>query len=78
MNNTNPPALEVRNLGKSFGKTEVLRGISFTLERGAVLALIGSSGGGKTTRKMNAPAAAVKRPASPVPQMLLPNTMPGK
>lgn len=49
MNNTNPPALEVRNLDKSFGKTEVLRGISFTLERGAVLALIGSSGGGKTT-----------------------------
>ena len=49
MNNTNPPVLEVRNLGKSFGKTEVLRGISFTLERGAVLALIGSSGGGKTT-----------------------------
>ena len=49
MNNTNPPALKVRNLGKSFGKTEVLRGISFTLERGAVLALIGSSGGGKTT-----------------------------
>lgn len=49
MNNTNLPALEVRNLGKSFGKTEVLRGISFTLERGAVLALIGSSGGGKTT-----------------------------
>lgn len=49
MNNTNPSALEVRNLGKSFGKTEVLRGISFTLERGAVLALIGSSGGGKTT-----------------------------
>lgn len=49
MNNTNPPALEVRNLGKSIGKTEVLRGISFTLERGAVLALIGSSGGGKTT-----------------------------
>lgn len=49
MNNTNSPALEVRNLGKSFGKTEVLRGISFTLERGAVLALIGSSGGGKTT-----------------------------
>ena len=53
MNNTNPPALEVRNLGKSFGKTEVLRGISFTLERGAVLALIGSSGGGKTTLLRN-------------------------
>ena len=45
MNNTNPPALEVRNLGKSFGKTEVLRGISFTLERGAVLAALEPLGG---------------------------------
>ncbi len=49
MNNTTPPTLEVRGLGKSFGKTEVLRDISFSLERGAVLAMIGSSGGGKTT-----------------------------
>lgn len=41
--------LEVNNLRKSFGKTEVLKGISFTLEKGEVLAVIGSSGGGKTT-----------------------------
>ena len=61
MNNTNPPALEVRNLGKSFGKTEVLRGISFTLERGAVLALIGSSGGGKTTLRREAEVRAARR-----------------
>ena len=41
--------LEVNNLYKSFGKTEVLRGIDFSMERGEVLSIIGSSGGGKTT-----------------------------
>ncbi len=41
--------LEVRNLRKSFGKTEVLRGIDFQMERGEVVAIIGASGGGKTT-----------------------------
>lgn len=41
--------LEVSNLKKRFGKTEVLKGIDFSLEKGEVLAIIGSSGGGKTT-----------------------------
>lgn len=41
--------LEVKNIKKSFGKTEVLKGISFSLEKGEVLAVIGASGGGKTT-----------------------------
>ncbi|MBQ9079638.1 MAG: amino acid ABC transporter ATP-binding protein [Clostridia bacterium] len=41
--------LEVNNICKSFGSTEVLRGISFSLEKGEVLAIIGSSGSGKTT-----------------------------
>ena len=41
--------LEVTNIKKSFGKTEVLKGISFSLEEGQVLAIIGSSGSGKTT-----------------------------
>ncbi len=41
--------LNVCNLKKSFGNTEVLRDISFSLERGEVLAIIGSSGSGKTT-----------------------------
>ena len=41
--------LEVRNITKSFGKTDVLKGISFDLNEGSVLSIIGSSGSGKTT-----------------------------
>ena len=41
--------LKVENIQKSFGKTQVLRDISFSLEKGEVLAIIGSSGSGKTT-----------------------------
>ncbi len=41
--------LTVENIRKSFDKTDVLEGISFSLEKGEVLAIIGSSGSGKTT-----------------------------
>ena len=41
--------LEVKNLKKNFGSTDVLKGVSFSLEQGQVLAIIGSSGSGKTT-----------------------------
>ena len=41
--------LEVKDLKKSFGKTDVLKGVSFNLEKGEVLSIIGSSGSGKTT-----------------------------
>ena len=41
--------LEVRSLKKSFGATEVLKDISFSMEKGQVLSIIGSSGSGKTT-----------------------------
>lgn len=39
--------LEVKNIKKSFGKTEVLKGIDFSIEKGKVLSIIGSSGSGK-------------------------------
>jgi len=41
--------LEVSNISKSFGNTEVLKDINFTLEESQVLSIIGSSGSGKTT-----------------------------
>ena len=41
--------LEVKNLKKQFGNTRVLHGIDFSMEKGEVIAVIGSSGGGKTT-----------------------------
>lgn len=41
--------LEVNNINKKFGQNEVLKGISFSLEQGEVLSIIGSSGSGKTT-----------------------------
>ncbi|MBE6591006.1 MAG: amino acid ABC transporter ATP-binding protein [Ruminococcaceae bacterium] len=41
--------LEVKDIRKSFGKAQILKGISFDLEKGEVLSIIGSSGSGKTT-----------------------------
>ena len=41
--------LEVQNLTKSFSGTKVLKGLSFSLEKGQALAVVGSSGNGKTT-----------------------------
>jgi polar amino acid transport system ATP-binding protein len=41
--------LEIKNLKKQFGATRVLHGIDFSMEKGEVVAVIGSSGGGKTT-----------------------------
>ena len=41
--------LQVNNIKKNFGDTQVLKGVSFSLEQGQVVAIIGSSGSGKTT-----------------------------
>ncbi len=41
--------LEVEHISKTFEHTQVLKDISFSLEKGEVLSIIGSSGSGKTT-----------------------------
>ena len=41
--------LEAYDLKKHFNKVEVLKGITFSLEQGEILSIIGSSGSGKTT-----------------------------
>ena len=45
--------LEVKNIEKSFGKVDVLKGISFDLNEGKVISIIGSSGSGKTRDTSN-------------------------
>jgi len=42
-------AIEVRDLKKSYGDLEALRGINFTINRGEIFALLGPNGAGKTT-----------------------------
>ncbi|KIT17825.1 ABC transporter ATP-binding protein [Jannaschia aquimarina] len=46
---TATPAIEVRDLHKSFGDLEVLKGVSMTARDGDVVTLIGASGSGKST-----------------------------
>ncbi|MBK1635276.1 ATP-binding protein [Rhodovulum adriaticum] len=49
MTDTLPPVLEIRDLHKSYGALEVLKGVSVTARKGDVVSLIGSSGSGKST-----------------------------
>lgn len=49
MKTDTPPVLEIRDLHKSYGALEVLKGVDLVAERGHVVSLIGSSGSGKST-----------------------------
>ena len=46
---TPSPLVEVKNLHKSFGKLEVLKGVDLSIQKGDVVAIIGPSGCGKST-----------------------------
>jgi len=46
---TNEPMIVARDLHKRFGSHEVLRGVSLTVGKGEVVAVIGPSGSGKST-----------------------------
>lgn len=41
--------IEVRDLHKSFGTLEVLKGVDLTVEKGEIVSIVGKSGAGKTT-----------------------------
>ena len=43
------PMVSVKNLHKSFGELEVLKGVSFDVMKGEVICIIGPSGSGKST-----------------------------
>ena len=43
------PLLQIRNLRKSYGSQEVLRGISFDIPQGQIVGLLGPNGCGKSS-----------------------------
>ena len=49
MDATQTPMLELRDIYKSFGDVEVLKGISARIDKGELLTFVGPSGCGKTT-----------------------------
>ncbi len=58
-----PLEIEVEGLRKTFGRREVLKGISFGVPRGGFLSIFGPNGAGKTTTLARArhPARAERR-----------------
>ncbi|MBA4150413.1 MAG: ATP-binding cassette domain-containing protein [Verrucomicrobia bacterium] len=61
-NNSQSVRVEIRDLRKSFGSQEVLKGISFTVERGEIFVIMGPSGSGKSVLLRH--IIGLNRPAS--------------
>ena len=49
MNESNESIVELQDVHQSFGTTEVLSGVSFSVQKGGVVCIIGPSGAGKST-----------------------------
>jgi ABC-2 type transport system ATP-binding protein len=47
--NSNQNVIEIKNVRKSYGKLQVLKGVNFSVPNGQILALLGPNGAGKTT-----------------------------
>ena len=45
---TNAPVIEIKDIYKSFGKNEVLKGVTFSVNKGENLVVLGKSGSGKS------------------------------
>ena len=59
------PILECNQLSKSYGKVPALDGVSFAIEPGRIVGLLGPNGSGKTT--LITPWSAICRSAPPSP-----------
>ena len=46
------PIVKVESISKSFGAVRVLEGVSFTVDKGSVVAIIGRSGSGKDRKSV--------------------------
>jgi ABC-2 type transport system ATP-binding protein len=44
-----PPVIQSQNLSRSYGRTDALKGLDFTIPQSAIYALVGPNGAGKTT-----------------------------
>jgi heme exporter protein A len=49
MTSAEPPAIELKDLGRAYGERVALAGVTLTLPRGSTLAVFGANGAGKTT-----------------------------